>query len=77
MGILYSHQEKDPKFTASVQSYLKTLEMERWSAEELKHRVQENIDDEIDYVISPALGGLLVGYELARSLGSKFIFYES
>ena len=23
---------KDPKFTASVQSYLKTLEMERWSA---------------------------------------------
>ena len=44
--------------------------------EELKHRVQENIDDEIDYVISPALGGLLVGYELARSLGSKFIFYE-
>ena len=44
--------------------------------EELKYRVQENIDDEIDYVISPALGGLLVGYELARSLGSKFIFYE-
>ena len=41
--------------------------------EELKYRVQENIDDEIDYVISPALGGLLVGYELARSLGSKFI----
>ncbi len=31
-GHLYSHQEKDPKFTASVQSYLKTLEMERWSA---------------------------------------------
>ena len=33
-------------------------------SEELKQRVQENIDDEIDYVISPALGGLLVGYEL-------------
>ena len=44
--------------------------------EELKHRVKENISDKIDYVISPALGGLLVGYELARSLGSKFIFYE-
>ena len=25
-------REKDPKFIASVQSYLKTLEMERWSA---------------------------------------------
>ena len=44
--------------------------------EELKHKVQENIGDKIDYVISPALGGLLVGYELARSLGTKFIFYE-
>ena len=44
--------------------------------EELKHRVLENIGDKIEYVISPALGGLLVGYELARSLGSKFIFYE-
>ena len=32
MDILYFHREKDPKFTASVQSYLKTLEMERWSA---------------------------------------------
>ena len=27
--------------------------------EELKYRVQENIDVEIDYVISPALGGLI------------------
>ena len=43
---------------------------------ELKLRVLENIKDKIDCVISPALGGLLVGYELARSLGSKFIFYE-
>tara|TARA_Y100000816_G_scaffold248149_1_gene197175 strand:- start:293 stop:877 length:585 start_codon:yes stop_codon:yes gene_type:complete len=44
--------------------------------EELKYRVLENITDKIDCVVSPALGGLLVGYELARSLGSKFIFYE-
>ena len=27
-------------------------------------------------IISPALGGLLVGYELARSIGCKFMFYE-
>ena len=44
--------------------------------EELKYRVLEKIREKIDCVISPALGGLLVGYELARSLGSKFIFYE-
>tara|TARA_B100001029_G_C14959155_1_gene393386 strand:- start:140 stop:724 length:585 start_codon:yes stop_codon:yes gene_type:complete len=44
--------------------------------EELKYKVLENISDKIDCVISPALGGLLVGYELARSIGSKFIFFE-
>ena len=27
-------------------------------------------------IISPALGGLLVGYELARSIGCDFMFYE-
>ena len=30
----------------------------------------------IDLIISPALGGLLVGYELARSIGCNFMFYE-
>jgi len=30
----------------------------------------------IDTVCSPALGGLLAGYELARALGARFIFTE-
>lgn len=30
----------------------------------------------VDYVCSPALGGILAGYELARSLGVRFIFTE-
>ena len=30
----------------------------------------------IDLVCSPALGGLLIGYELARALGVRFIFAE-
>lgn len=30
----------------------------------------------IDYVCSPAIGGIIAGYELARSLGVKFIFTE-
>jgi len=33
-------------------------------------------DIEIDLVCSPALGGVLAGYELARALGVKFIFTE-
>ncbi|HIC10908.1 MAG TPA: orotate phosphoribosyltransferase [Campylobacterales bacterium] len=35
---------------------------------------QSNIN--IDLVCSPALGGLLIGYELARALGVRFIFAE-
>ncbi|MCD8544928.1 MAG: orotate phosphoribosyltransferase [Sulfurospirillum cavolei] len=31
---------------------------------------------EIDTVCSPALGGVLAGYELARALGKRFIFAE-
>ncbi|RDU65400.1 orotate phosphoribosyltransferase [Helicobacter didelphidarum] len=31
---------------------------------------------QIDCVCSPALGGILAGYELARSLGVRFIFTE-
>ena len=44
--------------------------------DELKTRVNEQITSKIDLIISPALGGLLVGYELARSIGCKFMFYE-
>ncbi|MDD2383474.1 MAG: orotate phosphoribosyltransferase [Sulfurospirillaceae bacterium] len=31
---------------------------------------------EVDTICSPALGGVLAGYELARSLGKRFIFAE-
>ena len=31
---------------------------------------------EIDLVVAPAMGGLVIGQEVARQLGSKFIFLE-
>lgn len=33
-------------------------------------------DIEVDTICSPALGGILAGYELARALGVRFIFTE-
>ncbi len=33
-------------------------------------------DDEIDTVIAPAIGGIVVGQEVARQLGKRFIFAE-
>lgn len=30
----------------------------------------------VEYVVSPAMGGLIIGHEIARQLGCKFIFTE-
>jgi orotate phosphoribosyltransferase len=32
--------------------------------------------DEIQTVVSPAIGGLIIGYEVARALGARFIWTE-
>ena len=34
------------------------------------------IDPAIDVVIAPAMGGLIIGHEVARALGRRFIFTE-
>jgi len=33
-------------------------------------------DDRVDVVVAPALGGVIIGYEVARSLGVRFLFAE-
>jgi orotate phosphoribosyltransferase len=45
----------------------------------LAHRVRDVLNgaaDRIDVVASPALGGIVLGYELARQLGTTSIFTE-
>ena len=42
----------------------------------LAKKVREEIDSPIDLVVSPAMGGVIVGYELARQLGVPAIFME-
>ena len=44
-------------------------------AKELAKNIKES-DLKIDSVCSPALGGVLAGYELARALGVRFFFAE-
>jgi orotate phosphoribosyltransferase len=44
----------------------------RLLAEELKHRA----GTEIQLVASPALGGLIIGHEVARALRTRFLFTE-
>lgn len=43
---------------------------------ELARKLREKITSEIDMVISPAMGGVVVGYEMGRQLGVPAIFCE-
>lgn len=43
---------------------------------ELARKVAERIDGGIDLVISPAMGGVVVGYEMGRQLGVPAVFFE-
>jgi orotate phosphoribosyltransferase len=58
--------------SAKVLENPKTAEL---LATDLAKMIQEN-GIKIDTVCSPALGGVLAGYELARALGVRFIFAE-
>lgn len=42
----------------------------------LADKVRENISEKIDLVIAPAMGGVVVGYEMGRKLGVETIFVE-
>jgi orotate phosphoribosyltransferase len=42
----------------------------------LARQVKARIGDKIDLVASPAMGGVIVGYEMARQLGVGSVFFE-
>jgi orotate phosphoribosyltransferase len=45
-------------------------------AEEIARRIPLDILDQIDAVISPAMGGIIIGHEMGRALGKDAFFLE-
>jgi orotate phosphoribosyltransferase len=45
-------------------------------AEDLGRRLAAMLPGDIDFVISPALGGMIIGHEVARALKKPFLFTE-
>jgi orotate phosphoribosyltransferase len=43
---------------------------------ELAQRLRQLTKDHVDVVLAPALGGLIIGHEVARELGVPFLFTE-
>jgi orotate phosphoribosyltransferase len=43
---------------------------------DLATKIRNKITSKIDYVVAPAMGGVIIGYEIARQLGVKSIFCE-
>lgn len=43
---------------------------------DLAAKILSKINSKIDYVVAPAMGGVIIGYEVARQLGVKSIFCE-
>ncbi len=42
----------------------------------LAAELQKQVSEPITLVVSPALGGLIIGHEVARALGTRFLFTE-
>lgn len=42
----------------------------------LCERVQQTVSGDVEMVVSPAMGGVVVGYEMGRQLGVPAIFFE-
>jgi len=66
---------KHSKFYLQSAKVLESPKLAQKLCEELAAVIGE-ADIKIDCICSPALGGILAGYELARALGKRFIFTE-
>ena len=54
----------------------KILQYPNYAGEIAKGLAEEFINDQIDVVIGPAMGGIIIAYELARQLNTKNLFAE-
>ena len=45
-------------------------------AEALAAKINDNVDGDIDCVVAPAMGGLIIGHEVARALNVDSMFLE-
>ena len=66
---------RSPKYLQCARVLMDPARAERL-ATALAAKLPEELRDRIDVVISPALGGLIIGHEMGRALGKPAMFVE-
>jgi orotate phosphoribosyltransferase len=66
---------RSPRYLQCARVLMDPARAER-IARTLAARIPEKITREIDLVVSPAMGGVIIGHEMGRALGKPAIFVE-
>jgi orotate phosphoribosyltransferase len=66
---------RSPRYLQCARVLMDPARAERL-ARALAARLPANVRDEIDSVVSPAMGGVIIGHEIARALGKPAMFVE-
>ena len=66
---------RSPRYLQCARLLMDPARAER-IAQALAERIPEEVRDRIDVVVSPAMGGVIIGHEMGRALGRPAIFVE-
>ena len=66
---------RSPKYLQCARVLMDPARAERL-ATELASRLPKIVRDQIDVVVSPAMGGVIIGHEMGRALGRPAMFLE-
>jgi orotate phosphoribosyltransferase len=66
---------RSPKYLQCARVLMDTGRAERL-ARELASRLPQDVADRIDVVVSPAMGGVIIGHEMGRALARPAMFLE-
>ncbi|HSR00043.1 MAG TPA: orotate phosphoribosyltransferase [Sphingomicrobium sp.] len=66
---------RSPRYLQCARVLMDPARAERLAVE-LASRLPKNVVDQIEAVISPAMGGVIIGHEMGRALGKSAMFLE-
>src|SRR3954451_16652746 len=66
---------RSPRYLQCARVLMDPARAERLACE-LASRLPKNVVDQVEAVVSPAMGGVIIGHEMGRALGKPEMFLE-